>query len=569
MIKKILLKFGPNGLAEKFEIDPGSVTIFVGPNNSGKSMVLKEIETYCQSGTKGNFKIIDDISIDIPEENQLRTKLEEMNVPFLTSEIQQPGHSKYGRFNSTRGFIIKTLNLTDFISWAKIPNYKQHFIQYYVSMFVSRFGGKERFQLVQNKDNGDLKTHPTNSLIGLLQSDSKRREVRALIQEAFGKYFVIDPTSMRSLEVRLSDTPPPSDEVERGWGDQSVQFHKAAKHINEFSDGVQAFTGLVMTVVAGEETIMLVDEPEAFLHPSLANLLGNKLSTLMSNRSGNLFVATHSPFFVMGCLQAGKKLNVIRLTYDEFASPTARMLSPEKVIELFKNPLLRSTGVIQALFHSTVIVGESDADRAFYNEINERLLAQQTPEGLPSALFLNAQNKQTVWDVLKPLRDMGIPTVGIVDIDFVKNGGSEFTKALNSARVPTTLHESLQGMRSKVKSAFEATCKDMKRDGGVAILQGETRALADKLIGDLAEYGIFLVPGGELESWLKHLDCRGHGPGWLIQVFGKMGSDPSDAEYVRPEEGDVWDFIRKIAEWVKNPDRKGTGNENASTDEME
>ena len=79
-------------------------------------------------------------------------------------------------------------------------------------------------------------------------------------------------------------------------GDSSAKFHKAAKHINEFSDGVQAFTGLVMTVIAGEERIMLVDEPEAFLHPSLANLLGKKLSTVMSNRSGNLLVSTHSPF---------------------------------------------------------------------------------------------------------------------------------------------------------------------------------------------------------------------------------------------------------------------------------
>lgn len=302
---------------------------------------------------------------------------------------------------------------------------------------------------------------------------------------------------------------------------------------------------------------MLIDEPEAFLHPSLANLLGRKLSTVMSNRSGNLLVSTHSPFFVMGCLQAGKKLNIVRLTYGESASPTARLLSAEKVTELFKNPILRSTGVIQALFYSTVVVSESDADRAFYNEINERLLAQPSPEGLPSALFLNAQNKQTVWDVIRPLRNMGIPAVGIVDIDVVKEGGEVFTKVLAAACVPTTLRESLQTMRARVKAAFESTGKDMKRDGGVSLLTGENRALTDKLLTDLADYGIFVVPNGELESWLKPMGCSGHGPNWLIEAFGKMGADPADANYLKPANGDVWSFIRAIQSWVTNPERKG------------
>lgn len=557
MISKIQLKFGAKGSTEKFEVDPGSVTIFVGPNNSGKSLILREIESYCQNGSRGNLKIVDNVIFDIPDDAELGKKLEEMNVPFQDGEHKQLGHVKYGRFNSTKGFVLQNVNPTNLSLWAKHADTIQYFARHYISMFVSRFGGKDRFQLVQSKDNGDLKSHPTTSLSGLFQNDLKRKEVRSLIHEAFGKYFVIDPTSMKTLEVRLSDTAPESDEIERGWGEKSVQFHKSARHINDFSDGVQAFTGLVMTVIAGEETIMLVDEPEAFLHPSLANLLGNKLSTLMSNRSGNLFVATHSPFFIMGCLQAGKKINIVRLTYDEATSPTARLLSPEKIIDLFKNPLLRSTGVIQALFYSAVVVGESDADRAFYNEINERLLAQPSVEELPSALFLNAQNKQTVWDVMRPLREMGIPAVGIVDIDFVKNGGSEFVKALAAARVPKTLHESFQNMRAKVKAAFDETKKDMKRDGGTALLDNENRVLADKLLSDLAEYGIFVVPGGEIESWLKQMGCGGHGPGWLVQMFGKIGSDPSDPQYLKPGKGDVWDFLRLIQRWVASPNRKG------------
>ena len=82
-----------------------------------------------------------------------------------------------------------------------------------------------------------------------------------------------------------------------------------------------------------------------------------------------------------------------------------------------RNPLLRSIGVLSGLFYEAVVVTESDTDRAFYQEINERLLAESDERGVANCLFLNAQNKQTVWDIVQPLRELGIPAVGVVDVD--------------------------------------------------------------------------------------------------------------------------------------------------------
>jgi predicted ATP-dependent endonuclease of OLD family len=42
------------------------------------------------------------------------------------------------------------------------------------------------------------------------------------------------------------------------------------------SDGVRAFTGIITEVIAGDPNILLIDEPEAFLHPSLAYKLGKE-----------------------------------------------------------------------------------------------------------------------------------------------------------------------------------------------------------------------------------------------------------------------------------------------------
>jgi predicted ATPase len=559
MLKKAKIKFGKPSNLKELEFDIGSVTIFVGPNNSGKSLILREIEQYAKNGKQASHKILDSLEFTFPSDEELDRQIDLMKVPVQENENLREGHVKFGRFNSTAGFRQHNVEYNGFKNWKNHPQNHMHFLSHYVSMFVSRFGGKERFQLIQNRSVSNLKNPPQDSLTSLFQNDLKRKKVRDLIYEAFKKYFVIDPTSMSNLEIRLSDVEPPSADVERGWSDPSVKFHKAAKPITEFSDGVQAFTGLTMTVVAGEETIMLIDEPEAFLHPSLASLLGRKLAEEMVGRDGNLIVSTHSPFFVMGCLQAGKPMNIVRLTYDDKGTSTAKLLRADKIIELFKNPLLRSTGVLQGLFHQSVIVTESDSDRAFYNEINERLLHEGSGRGISEGLFLNAQNKQTVWTIVEPLRKMGIPAVGIVDIDFVKDGGAEFIKALNAVGVPSELHTSFSDMRSKVKEYLVNTGKDMKRDGGISLLKAGELVAAKKLVSDLAEYGLFVVPNGELESWLKDLKCTGHGPNWLIQVLTAMGSDP--ATYTKPTANDVWEFLTNIKSWLSDANRKGVASE--------
>ncbi len=71
------------------------------------------------------------------------------------------------------------------------------------------------------------------------------------------------------------------------------------------------------------------------------------------------------------------------------------------------------------------------------------------------------------------------------------------------------------------------------------------------------EYGSFIVPGGELESWLKQLGATGEGSRWLVSVFEKMGENPEDPAYVTPSDGDVWDFLAKIRGWMVARDRKG------------
>jgi hypothetical protein len=258
----------------------------------------------------------------------------------------------------------------------------------------------------------------------------------------------------------------------------------------------------------------------------------------------------------MGCIQSGAPVTIIRLTYRGGVA-TSRVLPSNEILELMRNPLLRSTGVLSGLFYEFVIVTESDADRAFYQEINERLLRFKPEWGIPNCLFLNAQNKQTVQTIIRPLRKLGIPAVGIVDIDVLKDGGQTWINLLESANVPSLSHAPLGQMRAAVKQAMDGTGRDMKREGGISILQDADQEAALNLVKQLGEYGIFVVPGGELEVWLKALGATGHGPNWLIKIFELMGEEPTAADYIHPSENDVWEFISSIKHWLVQPHRKG------------
>lgn len=556
MIESIKLLAGSSPEKNPLVVELAPITIFVGPNYSGKSKVLSEISHACNYGARNiERSVLDDVTFTRFEYEKAVKIEESLRIRHPEGAIPQQGNSFY-YFNgrnigqASQSYISESL---------QDPNGDKRttFAGYYMNHRTKVLGGYDRIALGSNdQPMGDLQKPPENTFRRLFDDDELRAHFSKLIYKAFGRHLVTDPTFPGQIRLRLSPTPPPSPEIERGLSKESVEFHSAATMVAHTSDGAKAFIGILAEIIAGKPDVVLMDEPEAFLHPSLANLLGLEVAQSVASADKRLIASTHSPQFLMGCIQSGVPLNVIRLTYRDGVA-TARLLPSVELTRLMRDPLLRSTSIIDALFYESVVVTEADSDRAFYQEINTRLRAANPPRGVSNCLFVNAQNKHTIPTILEPLRNLGIPAAAIYDIDFVGDGGGVATKFLRSSGIPALSRDGLNAQRRAVFDALKSKNQKFNAHGGIQLLDTHEANAANDFFDHLASYGAFIVRNGALESWLSNHGVGGHGPGWLIQMFEKMGLDPSTSDYVHPELGDVWEFMDSVASWLTDPKRKG------------
>lgn len=554
MINKIHFKFGTNEDTPPLSLDLSPITVFVGPNNSGKSQALNEIKQVCSSGTYAQHNvIIDKIEFSSTLLDDVEDRVAKIKLKLNKNEVLNDGYVLIGKSGNRLQVPFDSLKL----AISEPNNYLQWYCSWYLSYNTLLLDGKSRIALTNEQNAGDLLQDPHTSLQVLFSDDEKRKEVRSIIYDAFGQYFAIDPTHLGRLRIRLSKNPPDSS-VEQGLHKIARSFHEQAYLIDGLSDGVKAFTGMITEIIAGDPFVVLIDEPEAFLHPALSFSLGKEIARTSLKSNKKVFVSTHSPNFVMGCINSGCPVNIVRLTYKDQAA-TARVLPCDEILRLMRNPLLRSTGVISALFYENVIVTEGDADRAFYQEVNNRLWDFKPENSIPNCLFLNAQNKQTIETIVRPLRALGIPAAAIVDVDIIKDGGKNWSNFLSAANIQHMERDAWANLRTSLMERIKKLPpdNDFKKNGGIDALDQESQESAKTLIDNLARYGLFVIKNGELESWLKYLGVGKHGPSWLIEIFEKMGDDPSLETYIKPTVGDVWDFMGQIKTWLLDPQRKG------------
>ena len=292
MLKRIVFKHGPAPDQPALKLDLSPITILVGPNNAGKSRALVEIEHYCREGEgrpdrlvldNVHYETMDHLAIDAEiRAIEVRPPLHNDDPDWRTVAKIRPQNNQHVQIKLNIDRITSELSTED----GQKPDYA-----FFLDLFTLNLDGGSRLRLAGDQQAGDLQ-QPQNLLASLFVNNQLRSELRRIVFDATSRYIVIDPTKLGTLRLGLSRRPPVDEAEERGIDSRAVQFHREAMPIESASDGIRAFVGIMMTVLAGDPRIILVDEPEAFLHPALAAKLGLEIARALSDSRKRLIVAS-------------------------------------------------------------------------------------------------------------------------------------------------------------------------------------------------------------------------------------------------------------------------------------
>jgi hypothetical protein len=402
---------------------------------------------------------------------------------------------------------------------------------------------------------------PTHPIHFLQRDDALELRLSSKFRKAFGVDLVVHRNAGSKVPLHIGERPTPAvgeDRVSLGY----VERLESLPLLHTQGDGMRSFAGVLLATSVGRETILLIDEPEAFLHPPQARLLG---TTLVQDRVGarQLFIATHSTDILRGVLDANSPdVKVIRLRRNGDVN-FARLLENDRVRELWSDPLLRYSNILDGLFHEGVVVCEADSDCRFYAAVLEATYAARNPDSKrPDLMFTHCSGKARLPLVIRALREVDVPVLAIADFDVLSDEqplkgiivalGAEWSsfepdwrivKAAVDAKRPdlnvADVKRETERVLSRVSSAIlperdrselqtilrrSSAWANAKLVGKAFVPSGDASRACDRLLTSLRSAGLHVVEVGELEGFVRTED--GHGPKWVNAVLAReLGTD--------------------------------------------
>ena len=239
-------------------------------------------------------------------------------------------------------------------------------------------------------------------------------------KKAFGKELI--PFTQNGSEIPLCIGEPVKFDQE--FPDEQTRQEEYAKVLDTYEqvqdqgDGIKSFTGILLYLMLDYYSTFLIDEPESFLHPPQANIMGQIIGgTLRDNQQA--FISTHSEEIIKGILEVcPERVKIIRITREENTNSLS-ILESTKFNEIWNDPLLKYSNIMTSLFHKDVILCESDSDCKMYSII-ERHLRQQMGRH-SETFFIHCNGKHRMAKISRALKALDIKVKLIPDIDVLND----------------------------------------------------------------------------------------------------------------------------------------------------
>lgn len=516
---------------------PGKINIVIGANNSGKSQFLKEIRSTILGNTDGpngpyvydtNNVITDSIDLALPK------KVEELDDSYeLTGHVVRGMNGWRVRdfcnigtqLSPSGGYTYRSLpcsfSLQD--DWRAClnnllqPNETDHsleekerqrqILQFLGPMFVDYAGTEDRLLLSIGEPARGVRDDSYNTLSAALDVDDTCSTISETVKRLFHKDIALDNTTSRQSVVPVVSDDFSSYRNSHDSAEKLTYMENATQLRNE-GDGFRSYVTILLTVMGASKPILLLDEPEAFLHPTYAMELGKQLGTMLAESSAlqNAFISTHSSYFLQGILDsAASGLSLIRLKRNGGKS-TFNILDKDK-IETLKNRSDYSPQYIDALFSEKAILVEAPRDAIIYSAICDKISEIDNP------IFVSTNGKDAFRGVKEFYAASGLPCRCICDFDIIndhdkfKNLMKAFSidlevrqRALNAADALKKIYRDLAIQKTSNKMDIASLIKERYKKDVFIDIPESLRQDCRNSLRDLIRFGIYVLTTGELES---------------------------------------------------------------------
>lgn len=468
----------------QLSLNYNSVIVFTGANNSGKSQVLRDVEMNLDKSNSFQTIVIKDIKYDF-----LGTIDE---ATFLRERFNVNQQGRYEIFES--GYVFEKSTLQDY--WQNHTFYDGFHL-----LFVKRLSTERRLTSSNALQRNDQPKR--NPIYKLNQNDLLEQKLSDYFRQAFGYDLIVNRNEMQTIPLHIGQAPDKTAFTIANQGEYYNQVTKLPK-LQEQGDGMRSFASILLDTFISEYSITLIDEPEAFLHPPQARLLGKMLA---NNNPDNrqLLISTHSEDFLQGLLDANSEnVTVIRINRDSEINRMS-VLQNDKIKKLWGNPILRYSNILSGLFHEKVVVCESDYDCLFYQAIMNAIYEYKN-EIAPDILFTHCGGKTRIKDVVSALKAVNVPVAAICDFDLL-NASQNFKPIIASFEIDwevvlsadmKIIYDSMNAKSSDANNVWDK----IKKVGKAGFTDNEPAAY-EKVEAACKSAGLFVVPVGEMECFDK------------------------------------------------------------------
>lgn len=543
---------------EEIEIKKDDIVVFVGPNNAGKSQSLKDI--YNLSSSKQPTIVVSDIAV---------TKYTMPISPILekiSKVTNNPSLKVYQFLESSIGFT--NVSEQEFAHEPAFGSFRNFFVAY--------LDTSARLTICwppQSIKRDDVRKHP----IHCAAYDSQYRK---WLSDNFKKAFNIEitPNTQFGAAVPLCIGEPVNFGDRKFEDEQARQEAYAAildtyKQVQDQGDGIKSFTGVLLYLMLGHYCTYIIDEPESFLHPPQARIMGQIIGQTLTDDQ-QAFISTHSEDIIQGLLETSQdRIKIVRIMRGDDVN-TFSILDNEKIKEVWGDPLLKYSNILSGLFYKSVVLCESDADCKMYSIIEGHI--KQLEGKYSETLFIHCGGKHRMAKIATALRILNVDIKLIPDIDvmneekifraIVEAFGIDWNiikadyntvvcnlhspkEKINRESAKNAILQILNGAKNAELSAKEierigneirtiSKWDNIKKMGIPAIPPGDPTNSFKKIERILRENGIYIVPVGELECFIK--EVGGHGPEWVNRVLEKY-EDLNNAVYTQ-----ITQFVRDM-----------------------